>query len=1249
MRIVIDMQGAQTESRFRGIGRYTMAFAQAVVRNSGEHEIILALSGLFPDTIETIRTAFDGLLSQQNIRVWHTLGPVQECEVGNNIRREVAEVVREAFLASLQPDIIHICSLFEGFGDDAVTSIGRFDTTTPVSVTLYDLIPLLNASEYLAPNPPYAGYYQHKIEYLKQANQCLAISEFARKEGIAHLSISEDSCINVSTAIDAHFYPQSINDAHANTLYQKFGLTRPFVLYTGGSDQRKNLPRLIEAYAKLPKALRAKNQLLFAGKMGHDYIAHLKGCAQSAGLQADELVFTGYITDEELVQLYNLCQLYVFPSWHEGFGLPALEAMACGAPVIGANTSSLPEVIGLEAALFDPLDVESIATKMQYALEDDVFRDTLRENGLQRAKLFSWDETAKKALAAWKTVGSINLAKHKLLSRKPKLAFVSPLPPERSGISDYSAELLPALAAHYEIEVVVAQEHVDEQWVQQHCVIRDVAWFKAHAHEMDRVVYQIGNSPLHAYMLSLLAEIPGVVVLHDFYLSGLMSWLELVAGSNNAWSDELYQAHGYGAVRERCQDPELTKSYYPVNFHVLQYAQGLIVHSEYSKTLANNWYGKGFADDWAVIPLLRAPATPIHNESVRRELGLENTDFVICSFGFLDSTKLNHRLLKAWLASKLAGDKRCKLIFVGDNHGGEYGQKLLDAIRASGFSDRIRITGFASPETFRKYLATADLAVQLRTQSRGETSAAVLDCMNYALPLIVNANGSIAELDCDAVWMLSDEFEDTELIGALEVLWGNTDKRKALGVRGQQIVHSRHEPSICAASYTEAIERFYLQSKTALSHVVNSIAATVKPSSTDAELVQLAQSIAINLPLLKPAKRLFLDVTATCSNDLKTGIERVARAVLVALLESPPLDYRVEPVYLSDTGGQWHYRHACHYTFGLLGCPPIAFEDERVAPESSDILLTLDLSGDKLVHAAHASLFESYRNLGVGIYAMVFDILPIRMPEMFPRDADQAHMQWLKAVSTLDGAVCISKAVADDLAAWQVESGLCFKKRRPFNISWTHLGADVSNSVPSLGFPADAYKMLQQLRIRPSFLMVGTIEPRKGYLQTMEAFDKLWASGVDANLVIIGHEGWQSLPHEMRRDIPDTIDRLRSHSELNKRLFWLDGISDEYLEKLYGASTCLIAASYGEGFGLPLIEAAQHKIPIIARNIPVFREVAGDHAFYFDTKEPSELAVSIQNWLQLYKKNEHPSSNKMSWLTWKESAQQLLSIVTANK
>ena len=142
MRIVLDLQGAQSASRLRGIGRYSLSLAQALVRNNAGHDIIIALSALFPETIQPIRRAFDNLLPAGNIVVWDAPGPVAAIDPSNAERRDLAELVREAFLASLNPDIVHVTSLFEGYIDDAVTSIARHGAGCPVSVTLYDLIPL---------------------------------------------------------------------------------------------------------------------------------------------------------------------------------------------------------------------------------------------------------------------------------------------------------------------------------------------------------------------------------------------------------------------------------------------------------------------------------------------------------------------------------------------------------------------------------------------------------------------------------------------------------------------------------------------------------------------------------------------------------------------------------------------------------------------------------------------------------------------------------------------------------------------------------------------------------------------------------------------------------------------------------------------------------------------------------------------------------------------------------------------------
>ena len=401
MRIVIDMQGAQTESRFRGIGRYTMAFAQAIARNRGEHEVFLALSGLFPATIEPIKNAFQEILPHENICIWHAPGPVADDQPDNQVRRGVAELIREAFLQSLRPDIIHISSLFEGYIDDAVTSIGAFDSHSSVSVTLYDLIPLLNPKEYLHPNPTYADYYLRKIKWLENVTCFLAISSSTEQEGRQYLPGSDGHFFNVSTASDSHFRPLLLDKDDVADLYARHGIKKSFLLYTGGTDQRKNLSRLLKAYAALSLSLRRCYQFVFAGKIDQSSVTDLRNQALSEGLSSEELLFTGYVDDEELNKLYNTCELFVFPSWHEGFGLPALEAMACGVPVIGADTSSLPEVIGLKEALFDPMSVPAITAKIELALSNEGFRDQLRANGLRQSKRFSWDITATRAFDAW--------------------------------------------------------------------------------------------------------------------------------------------------------------------------------------------------------------------------------------------------------------------------------------------------------------------------------------------------------------------------------------------------------------------------------------------------------------------------------------------------------------------------------------------------------------------------------------------------------------------------------------------------------------------------------------------------------------------------------------------------------------------------------------------------------------------------------------------------------------------------------
>jgi glycosyltransferase involved in cell wall biosynthesis len=827
MRIVIDLQGSQSSSRFRGIGRYSLSLAQAIARNCGDHEVLLVLNGLFPETIKHIRSAFSGVLPAANIHIWYAPGPTKECIRNTEKLRQSAELIREAFIANLQPDILHVSSMFEGFSDNAVTSIGSIQANYPISVSFYDLIPLLNPKEYLDSNQAYSDYYLRKLSYLKQANCLLAISESSRNEGLAHLGFSDERIVNISSAVD-NFFDDLGPKSDIKELHHRLNITKPFILYTGGADPRKNLKRLLRAFTQLSPKIRSEHQLVLAGRIDSSEMPDLLKTLGAYHLDSKDVVFVDYIGDEDLQTLYYTCKLFILPSWHEGFGLPALEAMKSGAAVIGSNTSSIPEVIQNTEALFDPLSIDSISHKIEEALTNPQFLSSLKLSGKENAKQFSWDLCAQRAI---KTFERLHTGTH------------------------------------------------------------------------------------------------------------------------------------------------------PV-------------------------------------------------------------------------------------------------------------QKEVD--------------------------------------------------------------------------------------------WPNLLANKIIGIPFQ-------------------------------------------PSKE--QLISFSACLAQNFPSLPKEKQLLIDVSELNKRDAKTGIQRVVRSLLCELLLNPPVGYSVKPIYANN----FHlgYQYANRLKNRYLGLPDLDVIDDPITTQPGDVFLGLDLQAD-VVQAQKQYLSAQYLN-GMRVYFVVYDLLPITLPWAFPDGTDFVHSKWLHEISKYDGVFCISKAVADTYREWAKDN---IPKLSPnFLISWFHLGADIANSAPTTGLPDNASDVLEHISSKTSFVLIGTIEPRKGYAQTLDAFEVLWSKGVDVNLVFIGKQGWL---------VENVVDKLKIHPELNRRLFWLESISDEYLEKLYDASTCVIAASFGEGFGLPLIEAASKEIPIIARDIPVFREVAGEHAFYFTADNASQYAQAVESWLALYNAKSHPKSGGMTHLTWKESTDSLV-------
>ena len=407
MRIVLDLQACQNAgSRFRGIGRYSKSLALAMLREGRGHDFWIALNGALADSVEDIRASFDNLLPQEQIVLWNNPFPASASQAETGWSRRVAEVLREDFLGALKPDFVHLASLFEGWSDVATTSIGRGSTPRiRTAVTLYDFIPLTMGKLYL-PDTRIRRWYERKVEDLRQADLLLAISAFTRDEAVQLLGLPAGRIVNISGSSDPIFRRLGRDAQRDAALAARYGVSRPFVMYVGGFDPRKNLSGLLRAFAALPGPVRERRQLVIVGSPPPGVQSELSALAIGCGLSGDDVRFVGFVPDADLVGLYNACALYVFPSRGEGFGLPVLEAMACGAPVIGADAASLPEVIGYPEAMFAADSDDAMAAKLLQGLEDERFRAQLIEHGAEHVQRFSWEQSACAALDAMEGIAA---------------------------------------------------------------------------------------------------------------------------------------------------------------------------------------------------------------------------------------------------------------------------------------------------------------------------------------------------------------------------------------------------------------------------------------------------------------------------------------------------------------------------------------------------------------------------------------------------------------------------------------------------------------------------------------------------------------------------------------------------------------------------------------------------------------------------------------------------------------------------
>ncbi|MBV9653414.1 MAG: glycosyltransferase family 4 protein [Acetobacteraceae bacterium] len=380
--------------RRSGVGRMTLQIAQATRRDPDIAGLMLSFAGqaadpAFLDAIEDVAGGHDRAGLGERLRRWasHTLAamPVVPAVRARSVRRHMNAAARELSARIGGPVVYHEPNMIAQ----------PFDGVSVVTV---------NDLSWMLPDRLHPGSRMSWIERrlprsLAQATRLVAISEFTAREMVSRLGVGRERIDVVPLAPSAEFRP--VPDGVADPVLARHGLrARRFVLSVSTLEPRKNFDRLLAAHASLSARTRTAFPLVIAG--GRGWGEALRGKVATDALAAGHLKLLGHVTDADLVTLYSRAAVFAYPSLYEGFGLPILEAMACGAPVITSSTTASAETAGGAAVLVDPMDTQSIARALQAMVEDHGLSARFAAVGRDHARHFTWGRTLSALAGSWR-------------------------------------------------------------------------------------------------------------------------------------------------------------------------------------------------------------------------------------------------------------------------------------------------------------------------------------------------------------------------------------------------------------------------------------------------------------------------------------------------------------------------------------------------------------------------------------------------------------------------------------------------------------------------------------------------------------------------------------------------------------------------------------------------------------------------------------------------------------------------------
>lgn len=1223
LKILFDLQPLQTlASKERGIGRYTEALFSSMSELLPPSDVFALLSDVLSKPVKNLNI---------DPRRQLNFSPFPSFLLKEPNKKSIFELNRiaySAFVHSINPDVIYCSHIFEGFDEEKVT-LPNPTMKAPGQIfvtTLYDLIPLRFKEHYFK-NKAFEKWYLGRAQMLHQFDLILSISDSSREDAIKLLKIDPSRIVTIYGGTEKHFQFLKNQDEDKKRLKEQYGLQEKIVIYCGGNEYRKNLNRAIQGFAQVPPAIRQNTTFVIICSMCDQSKKHYLDFAYKQGLKKQDILFTGFISNEDLFSFYRVCDLCVFPSLYEGLGFPVLEGMISGAPVIGGNNSSIKELINNKDALFDASSTESIANAISKALTNQGFLNNLRQHGLEEAKKYSWERTATLALNAIqeRLKSSCSAGVTSVVNGwvpKKRLAFLSPLPPDQSGIAHYNAEFLPFLSRYFEIDIYIANNTVSNKNIYASFPIYHINEFEKVAHLYENaILYEFGNSEFHTHMIRFLGKFPGIVMLHDAYLSGLFyhslsqeDFLGKCLKEHGTLAGHYMVSNQKDAMLNLIMNLPCTKS-------VLDHAIGVISHSPFNLEVSRQYHPEGWKAPFHIIPQMIAISEkkPLNEvKALKRELNIPVDATIIATFGHVDWTKLPEMLIEAFSSYALKKDN-IYLIFVGKGF-----VEIKDIIKRSKVKNNIKVTEYLSDNEYQKYLDCTDLAVQLRVMSRGGTPRAILDCLANGVPVIVNNAASFQDYPDDVVIKLSSEPSVKELLQKMDYLF--SDQKHLEGYRKKGIEYIKHynEPNLCAGQYAATIHAFIERHKQCFKkHWVPFFYPHIGEFKSPEKMLDIINTYLDKIPVCNyKKKRILIDVSHICIKDWKTGVQRVVKEIVRSICCSRNLKGYIGVAFKMEQGKLVHAKSFLEEHNILCS------EEKEIQLQKGDILLMLD-SSQGMDYMQFKPIFEQAKNLSIPINTVIYDLIPINYPQFFDDEAKQMIDTWFRfMVSNSNQLICISKACMQEVSDYLKEHQL---ECPELKLNYFHLGAN-----PLMNSLSKEKTKVNFSKLSPYLLFVGTFEPRKRQTLALDALEILWKKNIEINLVFVGREGHHS---------EKLMKRLKSHSMKNKKLFFFKKANDLELNSLYKNAEGLLFLSLAEGFGLPLFEAANYGLPILCSDLPVFREIAGEFATYLDLESAEKIAEQIEKWWDRYKIGEVTNTKEMPRLTWDDSAHNLIKLL----